>query len=153
MTSLGPARHLLGQAPQARRVPQSIRVDVVLLDPSQEFAPASSDHRREIPRPQRERRRLGTLFELSAERVRSWTAERGDRLPAGDIELPDPLERRLSAMLMTEVRTGSDHVLSDYESGLTVPRPLSPEAVMQAGARLQFRYRLGAYPGLICVPL
>jgi hypothetical protein len=62
-----------------------------------------------------------------------------------------PSSVRVDAALLDPSKEFGEHRLSDYDSGLTIPRPFPTESVVEAGRTLQFRYRLGVRPGLTCV--
>lgn len=136
-------RHLLGQVPQARLVPESVRVEARLVNLSHEFSAVDQPQRR------RDRISLGTVFELSAETVEAWSHLGNDRLPASSIEIPANLEDCYAPMLFTIVQVHGDWSLSDYDSGLTVPRPLPFIGPVAAGGRIDFHYRLGHNPALV----
>ena len=141
-------RHLHAQAPSAALVPESVRVDAYLVDVVKEFRFVEQDA--DSSPPKRDRVFLGTVFELSAETIASWTDERGDRLPAASIRIPDPLEPRYTPMLLTQVVVDRDHVLRAYDSGLTIPKHVPFDGPIRGGETLAFHYRLGSRPGLVC---
>jgi hypothetical protein len=134
---------LLQQAPDALVVPESVEVDLRLVDVEKEYA---------IDNQKRERVPLGSVFELSRESVSSWAVEATAELPAERISIEHPLESRWQPMLFTTIRTFGEHRLEDYDSGLTRPRPLPFEGAIKTGDSLQFSYRLGSAPGLVCKP-
>ena len=140
------ARHLVAQNPNAILIPEDVRVDLTLADMSREFE-------RDALKPQagdaeRDRIHLGSVFVLSRETINSWKAIGGDRLPGSTMRIPDLLERRYQPMLLTTIRIYRDHVLKDYESGLTCPRVFSAQGTLDAGATIQFHYELGRHPRL-----
>ncbi len=143
------ARHLHRQAPAAALVPESIRVDAYLVHVAKEFHFVEADSVVDAA-PERDRVFLGRVFELSAETIASWTAVGDERLPAGAIRMPDPLEPHYTPMLLTEVVVHRDHVLRSYDSGLTIPKPIPHGGPIRGGETLAFHYRLGAKPGLVC---
>jgi hypothetical protein len=51
-------------------------------------------------------------------------------------------------MLFTVIRVFRDHVLRDYDSGLTCPRLASINGRFAAGATIRFYYALGNHPRL-----
>jgi len=139
-------RHLLKQAPEAILVPEEIRIDLTLVDASREFdAGAVEENRDAIPR---DRVEVATVFVLNRETVASWHSNNTDRLPAGTARLPASLEPRYQAMLFTFVRTHRNHILKDYDSGLTSPKLLSIEDAYKPGDEIQFYYELGSHPKL-----
>ena len=137
-------RHLLAQAPDALIVPQDVRIDLALLDPSREFdvEPLKDGE----TRVERERIPVGTAFALNRETVGSWDGNRLDRIPAAALDMPAKLEQPYAPMLLTVIQVYGDHLLKDYDSGLTIPKPLPVAA--RPGDRIQFSYELGATPRL-----
>ena len=144
------ARHLLDRAPAAILIPASVCVDAFLVDISKEFTLLESGHDGPYPEPARDRVFLGTVFELSAETVKSWSSESGHRLPGAEIRIPCPLEKWYDPLLFTRVRVYKDHLLADHSSGLTVPRPFPFEGALNGGETLDFHYCLGSHPALVC---
>jgi hypothetical protein len=146
-------RHLLKQAPQAILVPEEVRIDLTLVDLSREFdLGACGQNRDPIPR---DRVPVSSVFVLNRETVNSWDSNSSNRLPASTVRIPDPLEQRYQPMLFTVVRIYKDHILKDYDSGLTGPRPLLTEGGVEPGDVVQFHYELGSHPrlkGEVCAP-
>lgn len=140
------ARHLLAQAPKARMVPQSVSVELCLLDPAKEFARAGNGHNQPAPETARDRILLGKIFELNADNVRSWAGHSGDSLPAARVSVPAGNERRYLPYMLTNIVTYGEHRMYDYDSSLTIPRAMDES--LRAGGTLQFRYELGAHPEL-----
>lgn len=140
------ARNLLAQAPYARMVPQSVSVEACVLDQAKEHLFLSADHTGEIPESQRDRVYLGKIFELDAAGIRSWAGITADRLPAGRITLPAPLEDRYRPHLLTRITVYGDTRLQDYETSLTLPKPLPGK--FHGGEEVQFHYQLGNDPEL-----
>jgi hypothetical protein len=140
-------RHLLPQAPEAILIPQEIRIDFVLLDPSREFDLDCQQQNSGAIR--RDRIRVAPVFVVNREAVNAWAGNVSDRLPAASLQLPDLLDQRYQAMLLTVVRIYAKHVLQDYDSGLTCPRTPTIAGKVVPGATIQFHYRLGVHPQLI----
>lgn len=136
-------RHLLRQSPHAVLLPEEVRVDLVLVNPSREF----DQEGQAIS--QRDRIQVGPVFVLNRETAKSWEGEKSGRLPASTVRLPEPLEARYEPMLFTTVRVYRNHVLKDYDSGLTCPRRPRIEGQIRSGAEMDFRYELGSHPGLV----
>lgn len=143
------ARNLLSQAPHARMVPQSVSVEVALLNGAMEFVLLPSDHEGDIPQAKRDRVHLGTVFELDAAAIRSWEGLHGERLPAGEVTLPFPLESRYRPHLLTRIAVYGANHLCDYDCSLTVPQRLRGEADFRGGETIRFHYKIGAYPELV----
>ena len=144
------AWNLHRQAPGAALVPETIRVVGCLLDPSKEFSFAEAESGMAPAPACRDRVSLGTVFELSARTIASWTNLDAGWIPGGSIAIPNPLDPRYVPMLLTEVLVHGEHLLRDYDSGLTLPKHIPLAAQPRGGETLAFRYRLGRHPGLEC---
>jgi hypothetical protein len=139
-------RHLLMQAPDAILIPEEVRIDFVLADPSHEFGlDGLAQNADDL---QRDRIAVTPVFVVNRETVNSWKSIHGNRLPGGAARLPDPMEQRYQPMLFTNIRVYQNHVLKDYDSGLTCPRLFTSNAAIQAGDTIQFHYELGRQPQL-----
>jgi len=141
-------RHLLLQAPQAILVPEEIRIDLTLANPSCEFDPDSLEQDGETIA--RDRIPVASVFAVNRETVHSWGDHCSDRLPASTVQMPAFRDHRYEPMLFTAIRIYENHVLKDYESGLTVPRPLSIYGAFEPGDTIRFHYELGSHPRLHC---
>jgi hypothetical protein len=141
-------RHLLSQVPNTVIVPESVRVDAYLVDVSKEFS--FVDPRRTTDTTGRDRFFLGKIFELSRKTVTLWKNEGNARLPAASIKMPDPLEDRYTPMFFTTIQVYGTHCLKDYDSGLTIPRPMPINKPLRGADVVRFYYRLGSHPALIC---
>jgi len=139
-------RHLLQQAPDAILIPEEVRVDLKLVDPSKEFELDSLE--RCGGRTQRDRIPVGPVFVVNRESVNSWKNISGSRLPGLSVRFPDSLGQQYRPMLFTTICIYQRHKLKDYDSGLTCPRILSTEGAIKAGGRMQFHYELGRQPRL-----
>lgn len=142
------ARNLLSQAPDAHMVPQSVSVEVCLMDWSREHQIMPSDYVGKVPEPNRGRINLGKIFELNAANINRWQNIGDDYLPAGRVTIPSPLECRYKPYLLTNITVYENHRLQDYDCSLTAPQPLHRK--INQGEVLQFRYRLGNHPQLLC---
>lgn len=142
------ARHLMAQAPEARMVPQSVSVEMCLLDWSKEHLLMPADYVGEIPAPRRDRVHLGRIFELNDINIRRWYGIEGDRLPAGRVRIPQLLESRYRPYLMTSIDVYGQYRLQDYDSSLTIPRAFRTKPELAGGETLQFHYQLGSNPEL-----
>ena len=137
------SRHLMAQAPHALLVPERVSVELMLVDGSREFdLDGSGLERDRIP--------LGAAFAIDRDAIERWKNNSDDRLPGSDIKLPDAFDERYEPMLFTTIRVFKDHVLRDYDSGLTVPSKLPIDGDVPTGDTLRFSYQLGNRPGLIC---
>jgi len=140
-------RHLLKQSPNAILVPEEVRIDLALVDTSREFnLDGQEQHRGPV---QRDRIPIATVFVVNRETVKLWEGNCCNRLPAGAVRIPDPLEPRYQPMLFTTVCIYGNHILKDYDSGLTCPRPPSIPGAIKPGDTIQFHYELGSRPRLI----
>ncbi|HJM65297.1 MAG: hypothetical protein CMN05_14950 [Roseibacillus sp.] len=142
-------RHLLGQAPDAVIVPESVRVDAFLVDTSKEpdlIVPESEDPSAKWTP---DRIPVGPVFELNAETIRSWASLSDDRLPAAVIRLPPPPEPSYRPFLFTAITTHGEHALRTHDCSLTGIREITDIDNLSAGRTVQFHYRLGAAPCLV----
>lgn len=138
-------RNLLSQAPGAKMVPQRVSVEACVLRPGKEHVFMPAGFTGEFPAPERDRIHLGNLFDLDADSVRGWEGIEGDRLPAGRVRIPRPLDGRVPHLL-TRIVVYGETTLQDYDCSLTVPRRLGRE--IEGGEELQFHYQLGNDPEL-----
>lgn len=138
------ARHLMSQAPNSMLLPQSVSVSLELIDQSKEF---SFDEQSLI----RDRVPLGTVFTLDQSSIGSWCGIADEFLPAATIQLPAVIEDRYTPHLRTSICIYGDHVLGDYDSGLTYPKPLSELGSFKAGDTIDFAYRLGRDPSITVI--
>lgn len=141
------ARHLLAQAPAARMVPQSVSVEVCLINLSREHVFLPADYVGEIPEPDRDRIYLGEIFELDAGNIKQWENIESDSLPAGRITIPTGLHQKYKPYLLTNITVYGKHQLHNYDCSLTIPQRLRGK--FEAGDKLQFRYQLGNNPQLV----
>ena len=140
------ARHLLPQAPGAILVPEEVRVDLKLIDPGKEFALDAPD--RNESEIDRDRLTVGSVFVLNRESVDSWKSITSGCLPGLSVQVPEATGQRYQPMLFTEICVYQNHILKDYDSGLTCPRVLSTDKAIRAGDTIKFYYELGPRPGL-----
>ncbi len=139
-------RHLLDQAPDAILIPEEIRVELAWVDPAHEF---SANGLGQNTNHFQERTPVSSLFTVNRETVHSWRNLTGNSLPGADLQIPDPLESRYQLMLFTLVQVYGDHLLKDYDSGLSSPRQFSGDRPVEAGNTVRFHYKLGRQPRLI----
>ncbi|HZW26309.1 MAG TPA: class I SAM-dependent methyltransferase [Gallionella sp.] len=140
------ARHLLHQAPSARMIPQSVSVEVCLINWSREHVFMPADYVGEFPKPDRDRIYLGKIFELDAANIQSWKGMEGDTLPAGKVTIPSPMESKYRPHLLTNIVVYAQHRLQNYDCSLTLPYRLRGK--FSGGEELQFHYQLGNNPEL-----
>jgi hypothetical protein len=137
-------RHLVAQAPAAVLIPEEVCVELGLVDPAREFG-SPEPNADETPR---ERIPAGSVFVLNREAVKSWQGLGDDRLPGSVVRIPNSIERRHLPMLFTTIRVYRNHVLKEYESGLTHPRVFAGTRALAAGDTVRFHYELGSQPRL-----
>ena len=142
-------RHLLGQAPDAVIVPESVRVDAFLVDTSKEPKIVVPESEGPPTKWRPDRIPVGPVFELNASTIRSWASLSNDRLPAATIQIPPPPEPSYRPFLFTTIATHGEHLLRTHDSNLTAIREITDIENLSAGRSLQFHYRLGAAPGLV----
>lgn len=142
------ARCLLAQAPSALLVPQSVSVEVCLINWSREHVLMPADYVGEFPEPDRDRIHLGKIFDLDTVSIKAWEDIAGEILPAGKVKMPLALALKYKPYLLTNIVVYGRHRLQDYDSSLTAPQRLRGK--IGAGDELRFHYRLGSNPQLIC---
>ena len=139
-------RHLVKQAPHAILIPEEVRVDIKLLDPSLEIGIDSFEqHSSPV---HGDRTSVAPVFTVNRHTVKSWDNLRSDHLPASLVRIPDTLEQRYQPMLFTTIHVYGNHILTEYDCGLTCPRLPSVEGKFRPGSRIQFQYLLGSRPRL-----
>lgn len=139
-------RHLLVQAPGAVLLPEEVRIELKLVDPAREFSGVGEGG--EVQPLRRDRLPVGPVFVLNKEAVANWVGLAGTELPGRAVQLPGAWEDRYQPMLFTTVRVHGDHLLDDYDSGLTCPRIPTMPVPLRPGDILSTTYRLGTAPGL-----
>jgi hypothetical protein len=139
-------RHFLSQAPNAILIPEEVRVDLVLVDPSHEFVLDGLE--KNAGNIQHDRIPVASVFVVNRDTVNSWKSISSNQLPGSAARLPDSIEQRYQPMLFTNVRVYRNHVLKDYNSGLTYPRQFSGDKAIKAGDTIHFHYELGRQPRL-----
>jgi len=130
------ARNLLGKAPDALMVPESVRIDCVLSERADDTAPW------------RDTTRLGQLFALDAAAVARWDAAPDGALPAATIILPADVAPHATLRLLTDITTFDGVELTQGDCSLNTPRYLQGKPLFAGGQAVCFHYRLGADPGL-----
>lgn len=129
------ARCLHHEAPEAVIIPAGVRIDVALVDQSREFSLDGNE-------PDRERIVLNTVFKLDAD-----TLEFEGSSPT-IVHFPDFDETRYRPMLLTTVRVYGEHVVKDYDAGITCPRTIPADIKIRSGDSVEFTYRTGIKPGI-----
>ena len=139
-------RHLLSQAPGAILVPEDVRVELALVNFSAEFDLDDSGKVRADP--DRDRILVGSVFTLNRKTVGCWKDSGNDRLAGAMVQLPVYSPTQYQPMLFTTISVYKNHVLRNYDSGLSSPRPLQLDAALGPGDSIQFCYELGQHPAL-----
>ena len=83
----------------------------------------------------------------------SWGTDSTNKLPAATIKMPDNINPTYKPMLFTVIKTYGDHILKDYDSGLTCPKLPHVDGEIKSGDKIKFHYELSNYPklkGKIC---
>lgn len=133
-------RHLITQAPEAILIPEEIHIDLRLVNSSREFSTNDENL-------QRERIPLGDIFRLSRETVQQWDESMLHQLPAESVEIPETWSPSThEPRLFTTIKTYGEHILEDYSTSLTCPKPL--KIPVNPGDRIQFHYELSNWPKL-----
>ncbi len=134
-------RALLRENPHATLIPQSIRIELALLDLAAEtshFPPRPSD-----------RMVVAPVFELNRRTALDLT-EKDGVLPAATVTLPSHFPPQLVPCLTTTIQVFEEIRTSDYETQISQPLPLVREGqALPPGTRIQFFYRMGTSPGLV----
>jgi hypothetical protein len=137
-------RHLVQQAPDATLVPREIRIDLRMVDRAREFSEPGSGE----GEPQRDRIHIGTAFAVNREAALGWREPGLTQLEGHTLEIPASIGPRYAPMLFTVIEVHPGHVIEDYESGLTCPRPAGITLDRATGSRIRFFYELGLHPRL-----
>jgi len=136
------ARNLIKQAPQAILVPEEVRISLAYADPLVEFDRTAPEKAR------KDRLTVGPVFIFNRDTVNKWSEDKSGRLVGAVVQIPLQIGERCQPILFTTIRTYRDHIISEYESGLTHPRIAAIEGSCRAGDRIQFYYEPGLHPRL-----
>lgn len=119
--------NLRAQAPNAVIIPETVEIDLALVDVGREFSGDAAPDRIELGR-------LFTLDRSCSDPVR--------------IAIPDFDDTRYRLTLLTTIRIYGDLYLKDRDSGITCPKPLQMEGGVKASDVLEFVYELTDAPRL-----
>lgn len=125
-------RNLYPQAPGAALVPAAITVH--LGEPGRASGEPCAD--------------WGNIFTLDGAAILEWQEHDKAWLPAASIRLPAVLGR--GPKLLTRIRVHGDIVLHDYDCSLNLPLHIPGKPLLAGSETLDFSYRLGSAPGLVC---
>ena len=136
--------NLLSQAPDALLVPERVQLELALVNMAREFSFCEGD---EEPDLERDRVDLGPLLGLSKESILAF-ASNGIKLEQvrTPTTIPGFEPSRYDPMILTTIRTYGEHVLSDYDSGITCPRPLPVKA--SPDDAIEIAYARNGRPGI-----
>jgi predicted RNA methylase len=131
------AGHLIRQAPNAVLIPATITLDLVLVNSRREFA--MNDELLDRDR-------------IYVERVltvdRDSLIAQGTHFAPTRVTIPDHDPLRYRAVICTTVQTFGDHILRDYDSGITCPRILNLAREIRPGDILELSYEINRRPGV-----
>ncbi|MBA3352436.1 MAG: hypothetical protein H0U23_08455, partial [Blastocatellia bacterium] len=136
------AAHMLRQVPDVVMVPAEVSVDLVLINDSREFdldaAVTGTDPvaRDRIP--------VGRVIAID----RAGLLSLDGAIPGVELHLPEHDPKRYRPMLCTTIRVYDDHLLQDYDSGITCPQRVPIDGELKPGDSLRLSYRRGARPGI-----
>lgn len=134
------SRHIMSQAPNAKLVPEDISIELRMADSGADQAIDKKPGQEYI------HEKLGTAFSLNKDTITQWTDKQENWLPGATLTLPENYQGYFSPSLFTKITVFADNVLQNYESGLTIPRPLSLYCDDKPGKQVEFSYQLGDDP-------
>lgn len=136
------SRSLMQRDPAAILIPQSIRIDLELLDLQSELS--------QFPPQVAERTFLATVFELNR-RTAAELSEETDLISVGEVIMPDQIAPGLTPCLTTNICVFDDVQISNYETQISHPVPLvqSEQSHQLAGITIKFNYRISDSPGFL----
>jgi len=125
-------------------IPERINLTTCLADVGSEFGFVGSDgaDKGAAPEPQRRRRILGTILDLTAEGLGVGSP------PTASMEIPNAIHALPDLMVRTTVEVFAGHRLDDYDSGITYPTMINHLGRLSPGDRIEFSYEMGPSPGL-----
>ena len=140
-------------------IPQRIFLELVLGDMGKEFelSPAEDQETGPLPPVERERVRLKTLLDVSAETIADLMKlvecdqhSEGLFFPKMIVPIPPIAEdTHFSAMICTRVEIYDGFALDDYDSGLTCPIILRDLGTLRGNELFEFQYRVTGCPGFV----
>ena len=133
------SRALLQRHPGALLVPQSIRIDLTLVNIAAERA--------HFPPQVCDRRQIATVFEFNRDSAVNLPEQNG-LLPAASVEMPGSIPLEYYPCLTTTVQVFNETQISDYESQITIPVLLSQLECAVSERTIHFTYRMLNPPGL-----
>jgi len=140
--------------PQGLLVPQNISITAQMANPTNEyFVPPPGQESAKRPENFRKRRMIGRVMDLNLDTAALFPipADADEILvPLTDLEMPEDISDFPVLMLFTRIEVFGDHVLKDYESGLTNPLPMNLPPGVKSGDTLHFSYRISDDPRIVC---
>ncbi|PYS99402.1 MAG: hypothetical protein DMF63_12360 [Acidobacteria bacterium] len=127
--------NLHAQAAAALLIPEKLTIELALVNRSNEFSPDE-----EVP--ERDRILVDTVLRFDRDTL-------GTGLVPAAVTIPDFDSSRYQPMLLTTVQVYGNHILRDYDSGITCPKKLHAPRSPQPGDKIEFTYQLGNSPRLI----
>ncbi|WP_395373355.1 hypothetical protein [Marinicella sp. W31] len=140
------SRHIMAQVPDALLLPHKIQIDLIAIDAKKELLLQTDTEGN--TNYDRQRQPIGMVFELSSQSIHDWSFSEQKILPASGLQIPKDLTEGYEVLLFTHIQVFAEHVLGEYDSGLSCPQGLPTTAQVRPGDQLQFSYRLGNDPGL-----
>ncbi|WP_067209195.1 class I SAM-dependent methyltransferase [Marinomonas aquimarina] len=132
--------HLLRQAPNAILIPEQINLSLYFADPQIEFAKKTArEHRCYV----------GRAFSMNRESLLAADTLT-DEISGETLNVPQGLDNAYQSFLFTKIILCQGITVNEYESGLTTPILYPLPKGFQFAKSLQFSYRKGANPRLLC---
>lgn len=123
-------------------IPEEVRLKACLADLNREFTLYPADHEGGEPMANTRRRSdLGTIVKLTRQTD-------GSDLQPKTISAPENIESCHRLLILTSIRVFEDHVLGDYDSGITYPTAVREVGTVRPGDRFRLRYETGSCPGV-----
>lgn len=134
-------RALLKKNPGATLIPQSIRIDVAMVDTAAEIS--------HFPPKAGKRTIVAPVFELNR-RTAIELPETNGMLPAATVTLPEHLPPQFTPCFTTTIFVFDGVETADYDTQISHPVPLHQQGqAIPSGATIRFSYMMGDEPGLI----
>lgn len=135
------SRYLMAQFPQATLIPESVSIEMMLVNPQHEFGLMNDERAAH-------RIHLGTAFTLNKAVIDSWACLDGLQLPAEGVIIPVEVNDNDCLMEMTSITVYSGHEIEIGQSGLTSALRFDCDVMSFSGQILALAYGLSQNPGL-----